>query len=64
MFGSCGKEKCALCHRYFTSASGAVRYFVEKQVKVKVKVKLSLCFNLASRHEGVLGSGGIAPLIF
>jgi len=24
---------------------------------------LSLCFNRASRHEDVLGSGGIAPLI-
>jgi hypothetical protein len=32
-------------------------------VKVKVNVKLSLCFNKAPRHEGVLGSGGIAPLI-
>jgi hypothetical protein len=33
--------------------------------KVKVKVKLSLCFflNWAPRHEGVLGSGGIAPCI-
>jgi len=29
----------------------------------KVKVKLSLCFNWAPRHGGVLGSGGIAPLI-
>jgi hypothetical protein len=28
-----------------------------------VKVKLSLCFNWAPRHEGVLGSGGIAPPI-
>jgi hypothetical protein len=26
-------------------------------------VKLSLCFNRAPRHEGVLGSGGIAPRI-
>jgi hypothetical protein len=25
------------------------------EVKVKVKVKLSLCFNWAPRHEGVLG---------
>jgi hypothetical protein len=24
---------------------------------------LSLCFNSAARHEGVLGSGGIAALI-
>jgi len=30
---------------------------------VKVKLKLSLCFNWAPRHEGVLGSGCIAPLI-
>jgi hypothetical protein len=29
----------------------------------RVKVKLSLCFNRASHHEGVLGSGGIAPHI-
>jgi hypothetical protein len=29
----------------------------------KVKVKLSPCFNWALRHEGVLGSGGIAPHI-
>jgi hypothetical protein len=29
-----------------------------------VKVKLSLCFFIwAPRHEGVLGNGGIAPLI-
>jgi hypothetical protein len=28
-----------------------------------VKVKLSLCFNWAPRHESVLGSGDIAPLI-
>jgi hypothetical protein len=29
-----------------------------------IKVKyLSLCFNWAPRHEGVLGSGGIAPRI-
>jgi hypothetical protein len=26
-------------------------------------VKVSLCFNLAPRHEGVLGSEGIDPLI-
>jgi hypothetical protein len=26
-------------------------------------VKLSLCFNLAPRHEGVVGSGGVAPRI-
>jgi hypothetical protein len=30
---------------------------------LKVKVKLSLCFNSASRNEGVLGSGGVSPLI-
>jgi hypothetical protein len=30
---------------------------------VKVKVKLSLCFNSAPNHEGVLRSGGIARLI-
>jgi hypothetical protein len=29
----------------------------------KVKVKLSLCFNWAPRHEGILGRGGIAPHI-
>jgi hypothetical protein len=32
-------------------------------ITMKVKVKLSLCFNWAPCHEGVLGSGGIAPLI-
>jgi len=30
---------------------------------VRVKVKLSLCFNWAPRHEGVLGSGDTAPRI-
>jgi hypothetical protein len=30
---------------------------------IKVKVKLSLCFNWALRHEGVVGSGGTAPRI-
>jgi hypothetical protein len=30
---------------------------------VKVKVKLFPCFNLAPRHEGVVGNGGTAPLI-
>jgi hypothetical protein len=29
----------------------------------KLKVKLSLYFNSAPCHEGVLGSGGIAPSI-
>jgi hypothetical protein len=28
-----------------------------------VKVKLSLCFNVAPRHGGVLGSGGIASRV-
>jgi len=36
---------------------------IRLSVKVKLKVKLSLCFNSAARHEGVLGSGGIAALI-
>jgi hypothetical protein len=27
------------------------------------EIKLSLCFSWASRHEGVLVSGGITPLI-
>jgi hypothetical protein len=31
--------------------------------KGNVKVKLSLCFNWSPRHEGVLGSWGIAPRI-
>jgi hypothetical protein len=30
---------------------------------IKLKVKMFLCFNWATRFEGVLGSGGIAPLI-
>jgi len=29
----------------------------------KVKVKLSLCFNWAPRHGGVLGEWNIAPFI-
>jgi hypothetical protein len=29
-----------------------------------IMVKLSLCFNSVPRHEGVLGTGGIAPRIF
>jgi hypothetical protein len=35
----------------------------KKKVEVKLKVKMSLCLNRAPRHEGVLGNGGIAPLI-
>jgi hypothetical protein len=31
---------------------------------IKVNVKLSLCFNWAQCHEGVLCSGGISPRIF
>jgi hypothetical protein len=43
--------------------SGTCRIITNK-LKVNVKVKLSLCFlNEAPRHEGVLGSGGIAPRI-
>jgi hypothetical protein len=51
----------------------AVVYFVIDSVRKlldipsyawKVKVKLYLCFDWASHHKGVLGSGGIAPLIF
>jgi len=30
---------------------------------LKVKLKLFLCFNWAPRHEGEVGSGGIAPRI-
>jgi hypothetical protein len=32
-------------------------------INLKVKTKLSLCFNSAPHHDGVLGSGGIAPRI-
>jgi hypothetical protein len=32
-------------------------------IAVKGKGNVSLCFNWAPRHEGVLGIGGIAPLI-
>jgi len=35
----------------------------ETLVNSSYKVKLSLCFNGEPRHEGVLGSGGIAPRI-
>jgi hypothetical protein len=38
-------------------------YIYEMCLTGSVKVKLSLCFNWATRHEGVLGSGGIAQLI-
>jgi hypothetical protein len=34
-----------------------------KTTTLKVKTNLSLCFHWAPRHESVLGSGGIAPLI-
>jgi len=33
------------------------------QVKICSNHKVFLCFNWAPRHEGVLGSGGIAPRI-
>jgi hypothetical protein len=29
-------------------------------ITMKVKVKLSLCFNRAPHHEGILGNGGVA----
>jgi hypothetical protein len=35
----------------------------ETQSYTRGKIKLSLCFNWAPRHEGVLGSGGIAHRI-
>jgi hypothetical protein len=35
----------------------------EPKTCFNVKVKLTLCFNWAPRHEGILGSRGIAPLI-
>jgi len=34
-----------------------IKYFINL---FKGKVKLSLCFNLAPHHEGILGSGDIA----
>jgi hypothetical protein len=37
--------------------------YLHRGWEVKVKVKLSLCFNWAPRHEGVLGSGCISPRI-
>jgi hypothetical protein len=43
---------------YFTMKS-----FSFTVVLVKVKKVKSLSFNSATRHEGVLGSGVIAPLI-
>jgi hypothetical protein len=43
------------------------RTFGERQrrggEKFKVKVQLPLCFNLALLHGGLLGNGGITPLI-
>jgi len=35
----------------------------EKFPAVKLKLSLGILFNWAPRQEGVLGSGGIAPLI-
>jgi hypothetical protein len=36
---------------------------MKKKWKYDGTIKLSLCFNAAPRHEGVLGSGGIVPNI-
>jgi len=41
------------------SANKSFHYYFTGQIKVK----LSLCFNWAPRHEGVLGSGGLASRI-
>jgi len=40
-----------------------IRWYIKTMISYTVKVKLSLSFNLAPRHGGALGSGGIAPLI-
>jgi len=41
-----------------------VKFLTEVEFFInKVKVKLSLCFNLAPHHGGVLGSGGIVTRI-
>jgi hypothetical protein len=45
---------CPLCP-YCTSTKSACA--------TRFTGKLSLCFNWTPRHEGVLGSGGVAPLI-
>jgi hypothetical protein len=42
-----------LCPRCFCFSAFICK--VELNLKVKVKVKLSLCFNQAPRHEGLLG---------
>jgi hypothetical protein len=47
------------CYKLF----GIERYDDWGGVKAQVQVKLSLCFNWAPRHEGLLGNGGIAPRI-
>jgi hypothetical protein len=45
-----------LSHRIkLLALSVKVKVDVKVNVKVDVKVKLSLCFNVALRHEGVLG---------
>jgi hypothetical protein len=36
---------------------------LKSRLRVKVEVKLSLCFHWVPRHEGVWGSGVIAPRI-
>jgi hypothetical protein len=40
-----------------------IKTVTDFRVKVKLKIKLSLCLNFAPRHNGVWGSGGIAPHI-
>jgi len=51
----------SLVGRGFRDGLTPVRGALLKCLKLFVKVKLSLCFNRAPRHEGVLGSGGIVP---
>jgi hypothetical protein len=49
---------------YRTSSVKQLYETKHKCISLKsVKVKLSLCFNWAPHHEGVLGSGGIVPCI-
>jgi hypothetical protein len=61
----CVMESCHITtppHKSYTYFLIALTSKVLRLImRLKVKVKLSLCFNWAPRHEGVLGSGGTAP---
>jgi hypothetical protein len=49
--------------KLYIALSLTLPFCVLRSMSVKMSVKLSLCFNWAPGHEGVLGSRGIAPRI-